>query len=84
MVNDPILGSISVYDLVMTRLAQMSDVNVGFDPYMGSLYSQDGTLKLEANVRMSITNLLTIDWFVGVSGGCVAVSDVGCVIGSVT
>ncbi|MCE7734283.1 MAG: BMP family ABC transporter substrate-binding protein [Candidatus Heimdallarchaeota archaeon] len=82
MVTDPILGEISVYDLVLVRLAQMSEVNVGFDPYTGPLYSQDGTLKLKQDVRMTIFELMSIDYFIGVDGGCTAANDVGCVAGS--
>lgn len=65
MVTDPLLGSISVYDLVMTRIAQMSMPNVIFDPFTGPINYQNGTtVWLEAGERADIGTLLTIDWFV--------------------
>ncbi|OLS23776.1 MAG: Purine-binding protein precursor [Candidatus Heimdallarchaeota archaeon LC_2] len=72
-------GTLSVYELVMTRLAQMSEVNVGFEPFTGPIYDTDGNLVVKSDARMSIFELMTMEWFVGVDGGCAAVSNVGCV-----
>lgn len=67
--TDPVLGTISVYDLVMTRYAQMSDVNVVFEPFTGPLYNQTDDLIVQDGVRMTTGELLTMDWFVkGVIG----------------
>jgi len=46
-VDDPILGNNSVYDLVMIRLAQMSDERVIFDPFIGPIYASNGTMVLK-------------------------------------
>lgn len=77
---DPILGNTNVYDLVMTRLAQMSEVNVGFEPFTGPIYDTTGALVVDINERMSIFELMSMTWFVGVAGGCEAASNVGCVV----
>ena len=63
-VTDPLLGTISVYDLVMTRIAQMSNPNVVFDPFSGPLNYKNGTQWLTDGERADMGTLLTIDWFV--------------------
>jgi basic membrane protein A len=63
-VTDPLLGTISVYDLVMTRIAQMSMPNVIFDPFTGPLNFANATQWLAAGERADIGTLLSIDWFV--------------------
>ncbi len=68
-VGDPLLGTINVYDLVMTRLAQMSEPSVIFDPYTGPIKDQTGTIRIPAGTRGTYEELWTIDWFVeGVIG----------------
>ncbi len=69
MVSDPILGSISVYDLVMARLAQMKNPNVVFDPFSGPMNFKNGTQWLAEGERADMGTLLTMTWFVeGVIG----------------
>ncbi len=63
-VKDPILGEISVYDLVFKRLEQMKEPTVLFDPFTGPIYDQDGKLRIEPGRRASHDELWTIDWFV--------------------
>jgi len=63
-VNDPVLGMISVYDLVMKRLEQMADPSMVFDPFNGPIYDRDGNLKVPAGLRMSVFELTTMDWAV--------------------
>lgn len=63
-VTDSLLGTISVYDLVMTRIAQMSMPNVIFDPFTGPMNFANTTQWLAAGERADIGTLLTIDWFV--------------------
>ncbi|MGB9793868.1 BMP family ABC transporter substrate-binding protein [Caldisericum exile] len=63
-VNDPILGKISVYDLVMKREEQMSEPTVLFDPFTGPIYDQKGTLRLKPGERASHDLLWNINWFV--------------------
>jgi simple sugar transport system substrate-binding protein len=68
-VDDPILGQITVYDLVMTRLAQMIEPSVIFDPFTGPIKDQTGTMRIPEGRRGTYTELWTIDWFVeGVIG----------------
>lgn len=68
-VTDPLLGEISVYDLVLKRLEQMKDPAMLFDPFTGPIKDQDGMERLKSGQRASYGELLTIDWFVdGVVG----------------
>ena len=61
---DPVLGEISVYDLVMIRLEQMSEVTVLFDPFTGPIKDQEGNLRIPAGSRGSHNELWLMDWFV--------------------
>jgi len=63
-INDPVLGMISVYDLVMKRLEQMADPSMVFDPFNGPIYGRNGNLKVPAGLRMSVFELTTMDWAV--------------------
>ena len=63
-VEDPVLGEISVYDLVMIRLAQMSEETVLFDPFTGPIKDQEGKIRIEAGRRGTHDELWTMDWFV--------------------
>ncbi|MEW6566918.1 MAG: BMP family ABC transporter substrate-binding protein [Chloroflexota bacterium] len=63
-VTDPLLGEISVYDLVLTRIGQMSDPAMLFDPFTGPIRDQDGQLRLQPGQRASLGELLSMDWFV--------------------
>jgi simple sugar transport system substrate-binding protein len=68
-VTDPLLGEISVHDLVFTRIEQMKDPAVLFDPFTGPINDQDGELRIEPGQRLTVFELTTIDWFVdGVIG----------------
>jgi simple sugar transport system substrate-binding protein len=65
MHTDPILGTISVYDLVMTRLAQMSMANIIYEPFTGPMNYQNGTTPwLAAGESADIYTLLSMYWFV--------------------
>ena len=63
-VNDPLLGEINVYDLVMKRLEQMSEDTVLFDPFTGPINDQSGTLRIPEGARGSHDELWIMDWFV--------------------
>jgi simple sugar transport system substrate-binding protein len=63
-INDPVLGMISVYDLVMKRLEQMADPSMVFDPFNGPIYDRDGNLKVPVGLRMSMFELTTMGWAV--------------------
>jgi simple sugar transport system substrate-binding protein len=68
-VTDPLLGEISVYDLVFARIDQMKDPAILFDPFTGPINNQEGTLMIQPNQRLTVFELNTIDWFVeGVIG----------------
>ena len=61
-VDDPVLGTVSVYDLVMARLEQMKDPSMIFDPFSGPLYDRKGTLRVPEGSRMSVLELTTMEW----------------------
>ncbi|GAB4115165.1 MAG: BMP family ABC transporter substrate-binding protein [Candidatus Caldatribacteriota bacterium] len=61
-VNDPVLGEINVYDLVMKRLEQMSDPSMVFDPFNGPVYDREGKLRVPKGSRMSVYELTTMEW----------------------
>jgi len=64
MHNDPLLGTISVYDLVLKRMEQMSDPSMVFDPFAGPIYDRNGELRVPAGSRMSVLELTTMEWAV--------------------
>jgi len=64
MVNDPIFGQVSIYDLVMKRLDQFKEPTILFDPFTGPIVDQQGVLKLKPGERGNYAQLWTIDWFV--------------------
>ena len=64
MIDDPVLGAINVYDLVLKRLEQMSDPSMVFDPFNGPIHDRDGNLKVPAGLRLSMFELTTMGWAV--------------------
>ena len=64
MMTDPILGEVSVYDLILARVDQMNEETVLFDPFTGPIYDNDGTLKLAAGQRGTHDELWSINWYV--------------------
>jgi len=63
-VTDPLLGELSVYDLVMKRIEQMTDPAMLFDPFTGPIKDQDGVERVKTGQRLSLGELLSMDWFV--------------------
>ncbi len=63
-ITDAMLGELSVYDLVMKRVEQMTDPAMLFDPFTGPINDQDGVERVAAGHRMSLGELLIMDWFV--------------------
>ncbi len=62
--TDPVLGATNIHDLVMTRLAQMSEPTVIFDPFTGPIKDQAGTERIKPGVRANHDLLWAMDWFV--------------------
>ncbi len=66
---DPILGDVTIYDLIMHRLEEMSEPSILFDPYTGPIKDQDGNIKIEAGRRATYSEMWNINWYVeGVIG----------------
>ncbi|MDR7426092.1 MAG: BMP family ABC transporter substrate-binding protein [Armatimonadota bacterium] len=61
-VSTPEFGTISVYDLVMRRLAQMSRTPVAFDPFTGPIRDRKGVLRVPAGKTMTVLELTTMEW----------------------
>ncbi len=61
-VNTPGLGRISVYNLVTTRLKQMSDPKVSFDPFTGPIKDRKGTMRVQGGKRMTVGELTSMEW----------------------
>ncbi|MBI5624017.1 MAG: BMP family ABC transporter substrate-binding protein [Elusimicrobia bacterium] len=64
VLSSPGLGKVSAYDLVMKRLAQMSDAKVSFEPFTGPIRDQKGEVRVPPGRRMTPAELLSFDWFV--------------------
>lgn len=55
-------GTLSVYDLVNRRLAQMSKNPVAFDPFTGPIRDRKGVLRVPAGKTMTVQELTTMEW----------------------
>ncbi len=64
VIDHPTFGKISVYDLVNTRLNQMADPGVTFDPYQGPVYDRKGNLEIPKGMWPSVNSLITMEWAV--------------------
>jgi len=62
MVTDDELGEVSVYDLVMTRLEQMSAETPEFDPFTGPISDRKGNEVVAAGKTMSVVELGSMQW----------------------
>jgi simple sugar transport system substrate-binding protein len=62
MHEDPVLGTISVYDLILKRLEQMADASMVVDPFQGPIYDRKGNLRVPEGLRMSEFELTTMEW----------------------
>lgn len=63
-VNTPDLGTLSVYDLVLKRYAQMKESVDIFDPFDGPVKDNTGVLRVKAGERASKKDLLSIMYYV--------------------
>ncbi len=55
-------GTLSVYDLINRRMAQMSKKPVAFDPFTGPLKDRKGVLRVPAGHTMTEQELTTMEW----------------------
>jgi basic membrane protein A len=60
----PDLGTLSAYDVVMKRYAQMQQGREAFDPFVGPIKDNKGTVKIPAGVMATIAELNAIDYYV--------------------
>lgn len=64
VIDHPTFGKISVYDLIETRLNQMADPGITFDPYQGPVYDRKGNLEVPKGMWLSADSLITMEWAV--------------------
>ena len=64
-INEPELGEISAYDLIVKRLNQMTDGGPEtFDPFDGPVYDNKGDLQIPEGSRASKEDLISMMYFV--------------------
>ncbi len=56
------LGTLSVYDLVLRRHAQMSVNPVKFDPFTGPIRDRKGVLRVPPGHTLTVQELITLEW----------------------
>ncbi len=56
------LGTLSVYDLVQRRHAQMSKNPVAFDPFAGPIKDRKGVVRVPAGYTMTVGELNSMEW----------------------
>jgi basic membrane protein A len=61
-VDDGKGGKISVYDLILKRIAQMSATPVQFEPFTGPLYNAKGKLEIPAGQMATQSQLFGMNW----------------------
>ncbi|TMJ01871.1 MAG: BMP family ABC transporter substrate-binding protein [Bacillati bacterium ANGP1] len=62
-------GTLSVYDLVQRRIAQMSKNPVVFDPFAGPIQDRKGAVRVPAGHTMTVGELTSMEWAApGVTG----------------
>ena len=60
--GDPVLGTLSIYDLVMTRLQQMADPGLSFDPFQGPVYDRKGEERVPEGCTLSFGGMTSMQW----------------------
>ncbi|MFY9302530.1 MAG: BMP family ABC transporter substrate-binding protein [Atribacterales bacterium] len=69
MVNDPVYGEMSAYDLVFELEKAMADPEYAFSPFTGPIKDRKGNLLVPSSVRLALEDLITMEWAVeGVAG----------------
>jgi simple sugar transport system substrate-binding protein len=63
-IDTPDLGTLSAYDLVMKRYEQMKQGRDVFDPFVGPIADNKGTVRIADGVMATKGELLSIDYYV--------------------
>ena len=61
-INDPELGLINAYDLILKRIEQMSDLNPEFEPFTGPIKDCAGNEIYAAGQKATIGEMMGIQW----------------------
>ena len=62
MVDDPELGEISVYDLVLTRIEAMTATDPAFEPFTGPIVDRNGNEVYADGVVAPLGELMGLEW----------------------
>ena len=62
MVNDPELGEISVYDLIMARMEAMDQAEPSFDPFTGPIVDRNGNEVYAEGEVAPLGELMGLEW----------------------
>ena len=62
MVNDPELGEISVYDLVLNRIEAMTQADPAFEPFTGPIVDRKGNEVYPSGVSAPLGELMGLEW----------------------
>jgi len=62
MIDDPVFGEISAYDLFNLRMAQFGDPGVTFDPFQGPISDRNGNVVVPAGMWLSADSLIEMEW----------------------
>ncbi|MGQ9474122.1 MAG: BMP family ABC transporter substrate-binding protein [Candidatus Caldatribacteriaceae bacterium] len=62
IVEDPVYGKISVYDLVLKVEETMADPEYAFSPFTGPIKDRKGNLVVKEGVRLPLGDLITMEW----------------------
>jgi len=62
IVNDPVYGELSVYDLVFALLKAMADPEYAFSPFTGPIRDRKGHLRVPEGIRLTMDELITMEW----------------------
>ncbi|NOX44499.1 MAG: BMP family ABC transporter substrate-binding protein [Caldiserica bacterium] len=69
VIDHPVFGKVSIYDLVMIRHSQFGEPGITFDPFQGPVYDRKGVLRIPEGTWPSYETLITMQWAVdGVVG----------------
>jgi simple sugar transport system substrate-binding protein len=62
VIDHPTFGEISAYDLIQTRLAQMANPGITYDPFQGPIYDRKGNLRVPEGTWLSVDSLISLEW----------------------
>ncbi|MEA3355797.1 MAG: BMP family ABC transporter substrate-binding protein [Candidatus Bipolaricaulota bacterium] len=62
VIEHPTLGEINAYELIESRLNQMANPGITFDPFQGPVYNRNGNLEVPEGMWLSVDSLISLEW----------------------